>query len=597
MSDPRTLSELFLSSIKKYGTKRAALRHIVDGEWRDVSHQELARKVKLTALGIRELGIDPGSRIAILSSNGPHWTIADFGCLMAGYVDVAVYPNLPAEQVKYVVAHSECSAIFVEDRAQYEKVREVSADLPNLKHIILFEGEGDSSNDISHSDLMRKGQAAESNYPDYEADALKVGEDDVATLIYTSGTTGDPKGVILTHRNLCSNMLGALKVIRVGPEDSTLSFLPVCHSFERTVGHYLMFHCGVTICYAENFGTVARDMVAVAPTVVVAVPRVYEKIYARALDQAVSGGALKRRIFHWALKTAGSWAELALKKQKIPASIIAKKKIADALVFSKLVARTGGRIRFFVSGAAPLSPEVARFFFAAGLPIAEGYGLTETSPIVSVNPFDAIRIGTVGPPIPGVNVVIAEDGEILVRGPNVMRGYFKDDEATEAAIDKDGWFYTGDIGEIDEQGYLKITDRKKDIIVTSGGKNIAPQPIENRVKLNRFILNAVMLGDKRRFPLILIVPNIEALRAWTKERNMGALGDAALIKHPDVTAKIEREVMLQLRGLANYETPKKILVTPDDFTIESGELTPTLKVKRKVVAARHAALIDAAYSE
>lgn len=251
----------------------------------------------------------------------------------------------------------------------------------------------------------------------------------------------------------------------------------------------------------------------------------------------------------------------------------------------------------FVSGAAPLSPEVAKFFFAAGLPIAEGYGLTETSPIVSVNPLDAIRIGTVGPPIPGLEVVIAEDGEILVRGPNVMKGYFKDDDATDAAIDKDGWFYTGDIGEIDEWGYLKITDRKKDIIVTSGGKNIAPQPIENKVKLNRFILNAVMLGDKRRFPLILVVPNIAALRGWTKERNMGTLDDAALIKHPDVTAKIEREVMLQLRGLASYQTPKKILVTPDDFTIENGELTPTLKVKRRVVEARHAALIEAAYSE
>lgn len=597
MSDPRTLTELFLSAVRKYGTKRAALRHIVDGKWRDVTHQELARKVKLTALGIRELGIERGSRIAILSSNGPDWTIADFGCLMAGCADVAIYPTLPAEQVKYLLAHSECSAIFVENRTQYEKVRQVSGDLPKLRHIILFSGEGETGDDLSFSDLMKKGQAAERDYPDYEADALRAGEDDIATLIYTSGTTGDPKGVILTHRNLCSNLLGSLKVVAVGPEDSTLSFLPVCHSFERTIGHYLMFHRGVTICYAENMNTVARDMVDVAPTVMIAVPRVYEKIYARVLEQANSGGALKRRVFHWARKTAEAWADLTLQKEPIPASIIAKKKIADALVFSKLVALTGGRIRLFVSGAAPLSPEVAKFFFAAGLPIAEGYGLTETSPIVSVNPLDAIRIGTVGPPIPGLEVVIAEDGEILVRGPNVMKGYFKDDDATDAAIDKDGWFYTGDIGEIDEWGYLKITDRKKDIIVTSGGKNIAPQPIENKVKLNRFILNAVMLGDKRRFPLILVVPNIAALRGWTKERNMGTLDDAALIKHPDVTAKIEREVMLQLRGLASYQTPKKILVTPDDFTIENGELTPTLKVKRRVVEARHAALIEAAYSE
>jgi long-chain acyl-CoA synthetase len=597
MTEPRTLTELFLESVKRYGTKRAAVREIVDGKWRDFSHQEMARNVKLTALGLRELGIKSGDRVAILSTNGPKWTAADFGCLMAGCTNVAVYPTLPAEQVKYIVAHSGSSAIFVEDREQYDKIQQYRSELPDLNQIILFSGEGDSPEDLSLSDLMKKGQAAEANYPDYESDALRAEEDDVATLIYTSGTTGNPKGVMLTHRNICSNLIAAVKVIPVGPNDSTLSFLPVCHSFERTVGHYLMFNRGVTISYAENMDTIARDLVDVAPTVLIAVPRVYEKIYARVLDKALSGGALKRRIFHWARRTAESWADFKLKNEPVPAFLAGKKKLADRLVFSKLVARTGGRIQFFVSGAAPLSPEVAKFFFAAGLPIAEGYGLTETSPIVCVNPATAIRIGTVGPPIPGVEVKIAEDGEILVRGPNVMKGYFNDQDATDAAIDAEGWFYTGDIGEIDELGYLKITDRKKDIIVTAGGKNIAPQPIENKIKLNKFILNAVILGDKKKFPLVIVVPNIDAIRTWAAERNMGGLSDPELVEHADTVAKLEREVMLQLRGLAGYETPKKVLVTRADFTIESGELTPTLKVKRRVVEANYASMIATAYSE
>ncbi len=597
MSYPRTLTELFLDSVRRYGTKRAALRHIEDGVWRDISHQDLARRVKLTAIGIRDLGIKPGEKIAILATNGPDWTVADFGCLMAGCPNVAVYPTLPAEQVEYIVAHSESVAIFVDDREQYDKIAATRNDLPNLRHVILFSGEADTQGDLSLSDLMKKGQAAEGQYPNYESEALKADENDLATLIYTSGTTGRPKGVMLTHKNICSNIVAAVKMISVGPNESTLSFLPVCHSLERTAGHYLMFHRGVTINYAETIETVARDLIDVAPTVVIAVPRVYEKIFAKVLDQALSGGALKRRIFHWARATAEAWADLALANLPVPTMLAAKKKIADRLVFSKLVARTGGRIKFFVSGAAPLSPEIAKFFFSAGLKIAEGYGLTETSPVVAVNPADAIRLGTVGPPIADIEVTIADDGEILVRGPNVMMGYFKDAEATAEAIDDDGWFHTGDIGNFDEKGYLMITDRKKDLIVTAGGKNIAPQPIENRIKLNKFISNVVMLGDKRRFPILLVVPEVENVKIWAGERNMDGLSDAELINHPDTVAKLEREVMLQLRGLASYETPKKVLVTGEDFTIESGELTPTMKVKRKVVEANYSERIEAAYAD
>jgi len=405
--------------------------------------------------------------------------------------------------------------------------------------------------------------------------------------------------VMTTHRNIASNVEATLKVIDVGPEDSCLSILPLSHTFERMAGHYIMFHSGTTISYAESIDQVPANLLEVRPTIVLSVPRLFEKIYGRVLENAAAGSAVKRRIFFWARSTAEAWADLTLAGKQIPGRLAFKKKIADKLVFSKLQGRTGGRIRrirFFVSGGAPLYPEIARFFFAAGIPILEGYGITETSPVIAVNPLESPRMGTVGPPLPGVEVKIAQDGEILARGPNVMAGYHNKPEATREAIDEDGWFHTGDIGELDSDNYLKITDRKKDIIVTAGGKNIAPQPIENKVKANQYVLNAVMVGDKRKFPLILVVPNVDGLEAW-------AIGQKVLtdpgefLKHPDVVAKIEAEVMGCFGDLASYEIPKKVQIIETDFSIEAGELTPTLKVKRKVVEEKYKDLIDALYQE
>jgi long-chain acyl-CoA synthetase len=361
-------------------------------------------------------------------------------------------------------------------------------------------------------------------------------------------------------------------------------------------GHYTMLHAGVTIAYAESLDTVAANMVEVKPTIALAVPRLYEKIYARVLENALSGSGLKRGIFFWAKRNAESWAELTLAGKPVAGTLAMKKGLADRLVFSKLRARTGGRIRFFVSGAAPLSADIAKFFYAAGMPIIEGYGLTETSPVITVNPYEAPRLGTVGKPIPHVDVKIAPDGEILCRGPNVMKGYYNKPEATREAIDAGGWFHTGDIGELDADGYLRITDRKKDIIVTAGGKNIAPQPIENLVKTNKFVLNAVMLGDKRKFPIMLVVPNPDAVKAWARDKGLAVTDYAALLAQPDVAARIEREVLANLRDLASYETPKKLVLLKDDFTIEGGELTPTLKVKRRVVEKKYAKEIEAAYA-
>ena len=597
MEVPQTLTQLYFDAVERFSSKRAALRFRGRTSWQDITHQELAREVKHVALGLLELGMRPGDHVAILSENRPEWAVADFACLTARLADVPVYPTLPAPQVGYLLSDSGARAVFVENREQYEKVAAVHSDLPGLEHVIIFEGEVQGPGVLGLSELIQRGRAAENKYPNYKKDALSVKPDDLATLIYTSGTTGPPKGVMLSHGNFASNVVASLKLLSIGPDDSCVSVLPLSHSFERMAGHYTMFHAGVTINYAESIEALGANLLEVKPTVVLSVPRLFEKIYARVLENAMGGGALKRRIFLWARRNGERWVDLSLARQPIPPGLAFRRKIADKLVFAKLRARTGGRIRFFASGTAPLNPEIARFFFAAGLPILEGYGLTETAPVITVNTFEEPRLGTVGRPIPGVEVKIASDGEILTRGPNVMQGYYNKPEATSEVIDADGWFHTGDIGEIDEDGYVKITDRKKDLIVTAGGKNIAPQPIENAVKTNQFVLNCVMLGDKRKFPAMLVVANFEALEKWARERNLTVSEPAQFIALPDVQAKIEREVMGSLRHLASFEMPKKIALLTEDFTIEAGELTPTMKVKRRVVEEKYHDKIEALYAE
>jgi long-chain acyl-CoA synthetase len=435
---PKTLNELFFDAVDRYSSKRAALQFKAGGAWHDLTHQELAQRVKQTALGLLELGVKRGDRIAILSANRPEWAIADYACLAAHCMDVPVYPTLPPKQVAYILRDSGAVAVFCADRVQYDKVAETRAEIPGLKHVILFEGTAQGPGTRTLQEVQALGAAAESKHARFQEEALTARPDDVATLIYTSGTTGDPKGVMLTHSNFVTNVLAALEVLHLGPDDSALSLLPLSHSFERMAGHYTMFHAGCTVAYAESLETVAANMVEVKPTVALAVPRLYEKIYARVLENALSGGGLKRAIFFWAKRNAEAWADLALAGRPIPGPLAVKKRLADRLVFSKLRARTGGRIRFFVSGAAPLSAEIAKFFYAAGMPIIEGYGLTETSPVITVNPYERPRMGSVGKPIPGVKVKIAPDGEILCQGPNVMKGYYNKPEATREVIDGEG---------------------------------------------------------------------------------------------------------------------------------------------------------------
>jgi long-chain acyl-CoA synthetase len=599
MATPRTLNELFFNAMDRYAARPVAMRAKRGGVWVDYSYREYLETVRALSAGLRELGVRAGDRVAILSENRPEWAFTDYACLTIGCADVPIYPTLPPGQIAYILRDSGAVAIVVSSKAQLDKVLEIRDQVSaTLRHVIAMDEDATGPGVLSFRDLVARGRAAQDKYPRWREDALTARPDDLATLIYTSGTTGDPKGVMLTHGNLASNVVAALSVLSLREgEDECLSFLPLSHVFERLGGHYVMLHGGAIVNFAQSVDTVSSDMLEIRPTVMLSVPRLYEKIYARVLENAVAGGKVKKAIFDWAKRTAETWADYVLAKKPVPAGLAFKKRLADKLVFSKLKARTGGRLRFFVSGGAPLSAEIAKFFYAAGLPIYEGYGLTETSPVISLNTVEHIKIGTVGRPIPGVEVKIAPDGEILTRGPHVMKGYYNKPEATREAIDSEGWFHTGDIGMIDADGFLRITDRKKDIIVTAGGKNIAPQPIENRVKTCKFVLNAVMLGDKRKFPIMLVVPNLEALKEWAAVTGLRYQDEESLLRMPEVGDKIEREVRLCLRDLAQFEMPKKVVLIERDFSIETGELTPTLKVKRRVVEKNYRDRIEAVYAE
>ncbi len=594
-STPGTLTRLFFDAIERFD-KPDALQVKRDGVYRPISSRELGDRVRQVAIGLRELGIAHGDRVAILSENRPEWAVADYACLTSGLTDVPVYPTLPAEQIPYILNDSGAVAIFTSTPEQAAKIAEVRAQCRSLRHVIGF---GDSlrpGEDLTLELIRARGAAADSpqRTTAYRTQALAVRPGDLATIIYTSGTTGDPKGVMLTHDNLYSNALASAAAIPFGGGDTSLSFLPLSHSFARLADHYLMLHTGTSIAYAESIDTVPVNLGEVKPTLVLSVPRLFEKMYARVLDNALSGGAVKKRIFFWARAVADRWAKLKLAGTE-PSGLLAwQYGIAQKLVFSKLKARTGGRLRYFVSGGAPLAPEINNFFFAAGLPILEGYGLTETSPVISVNTPASFRIGTVGRPLPGIEVAIGDDGEILTRGPHVMKGYYNKPDATREAIDADGWFHTGDIG-ILEDGFIRITDRKKDIIVTAGGKNIAPQPIENKVKTNKFVSQAVMIGDRRKFPVILIVPNWDTLEKWAKQKNILWTDRKQLLAMPDIRMKMDNEVLGELEGLAHFEMPKKVALLEHDFSIERGELTPKLSVKRRVIDKTYKDVIDALY--
>ncbi|MES2304142.1 MAG: long-chain fatty acid--CoA ligase [Gemmatimonadota bacterium] len=592
---PATLNDIFFGAIERFRSRPAAMRARRNGRWTPLSHEQLLQRVFHLHCGLRELGLTAGDRMAILSENRPEWAIADYACLTARLADVPIYPTLTAQQACFILRNSGAKGIFVSSHALLAEVLQGRSSVPDLQHIVVFDDGPYPEGVIGLQELEARGAAAAGRYGDWMDEARQVQAGDLATIIYTSGTTGDPKGVMLSHGNITSNVVASLQVLEITAEDECLSFLPLSHIFERMVGHYTMLQAGTVINYATSMDALLTEMGEVRPTILASVPRMYEKIYTRTLDSAMSGGVIKRAIFEWARATGEKRLEYTLAHRTVPGGLAFGHRVADLLVFSKLRARLGGRLRFGVSGGAPLNPDICRFFIAAGLPVLEGYGLTETSPVMTVNTFSLLKPGTVGRPIPGVEVTIANDGEILTRGPNVMLGYFNLPEATAQAIDAEGWFHTGDVGLIDADGCLKITDRKKDLIVTAGGKKIAPQPIEALLKTNKFFLNAVMLGDKRKFPIMLLVPNQSAVTQWLAIKGRTLKQGEDIAQLPDVQEKLEREARKSLRDLARFEMPKKFLVLPHDFSIERGELTPKMSVRRKVVEEHYQAQIENLY--
>ncbi len=594
---PDTLTGIFFTAMDRFRDRPVAIRFKRDRRWIPISYADLLARVHEATAGLKELGISPGDRVALLSENRPEWAIVDYACLAARCTDVPVYPSLPAKQVEYILRDSGAVLAFVSTRVQRDKIAEIRARLPALRHVVALDQGLAGPGVLGMDAFMDAGRAALSRWPAWREEAERAAPGDLATIIYTSGTTGEPKGVMLTHGNIASNVGTCLPLLTVNDRDECLSLLPLSHIFERMAGHYLMFSAGVVINYAESFDAVAANLLEVRPTICCAVPRLYEKVYARALETASTGSRIKKKIFFWARRVGDDWTELRLAKKPVPIDLKLAHAVADLLVFRTIRKRVGGRLRYFVSGGAPLAPEIGRFFYGAGLAILEGYGLTETSPVIAVNTPEHLKIGTVGRPIPGVEVKIAEDGEVLTRGPNVMTGYFNKPDATREALEPDGWFHTGDIGLLDLEGYLRITDRKKDLIVTAGGKKIAPQPIENLLKLNKFISNVVLLGDRRKFPLALIVPNFDRLESWAREAGLHWDSREELAALPEVETYLAGEARKNLRDLAQFEVPKRFLVLPRDFSIESGELTPKLSVRRKVVEKNYADRIEAVYTE
>lgn len=585
-----TLPQLILHATRNIANPRAFLRK-VQGAYEPLSASEFERLAIETALGLRGLGVAPGDPVGLLSANRVDWAICDAGIQLAGALTVPIYPTLSAAQVGFILRHAGCRALIAENAGQAAKLGADSS-----AAVVQMAGDCGPGR-LSLPELQAAGAArAPAEAEALVAEALARPPEAICSLIYTSGTTGDPKGVLLSHGNLVSNIDAALAVIPLSRADTALSFLPLSHLLERTAGFYAMLRVGASIAYAESFDSVARNLLEVRPTVLIGVPRFYEKVYGRVHEEALRGGPLRRQLFLWSRRQGERWAERRLTGRPVPPGLALSAALARRLVFRKVAARTGGRLRFFVSGGAALAPAVAKFFYAAGLPILEGYGLTETSPIVSVNGPGAPRLGTVGRPLPGVEVRLSAEGEILTRGPHVMQGYFHDREGTRAVIDAEGWLATGDIGELDADGYLRITDRKKDLLVTAGGKNVAPQPIESRFKLDRYIGECVLIGDGQPFIAALIVPDFEQLRAFARQEGLASAEPAALVAAPAVQALYARRIAHLNQGLARFEQVRGFRLLDHELSLAAGELTPSLKVRRRQILTRYGDLVADIYA-
>jgi long-chain acyl-CoA synthetase len=564
------------------------------GQYVGLTYAQFGQRVEQFALGLKSLGIGFDDKVALLSTNRIEWPIADIGIMSLGAVTCPIYPTSTPSQVEFILKNADVKIVVCEDLEQVGKVLQVWPE--TLQYAVVMEGNHPDARVLSFAEVERRGRANPD--PGYRTFIRSIGRDDLATIVHTSGTTGNPKGVMLTHGNILSNVEAVHYTSEVFPSDHLLSFLPLSHIFERMAGQFVPLSVGATITFADSVDTVAEQLLEVKPTVLISVPRIYEKIYAKVQQQISSGSKLKQKIFRWAVEVGKERYQYMLENpgKPLPWKLEKRYRRADKLVFSKIKEKTGGRIRALVSGGASLAPEIAEFFVAMDLPVLEGYGMTETAPVITANPQHRSKIGTVGRPVPGVQVKLAEDGEILCKGPNVMKGYYKLPEETAKTI-VDGWLHTGDIGQFDEEGYLRIVDRKKNILVLATGKNVAPLPIESAIILSPYIAQAVVIGDSRKYVAALVVPDYEQLEPWAKSNGVKDTGRDTLIRDPKVMQLLYHEVQKQVEHFAPFEQPKKIAILPNELTEANGELTPSLKVKVKVVLEKYKDVIEQMYSD
>jgi len=589
-----TLPSRFLNAVDSLPNPRAQMYREAD-HWTSISSEELLRRVAGLSSALVELGVKPGDRVCLFCANRPEWHAVDFAITGAGGVTVPIYFKESPERMSYILNHSGAKVIFVVGAEQLQKLLAIRPRLPELEHVIVADGAAEPPPECLRYETLIA-SAGGSEIASYRMRASQVLPGQLASIIYTSGTTGEPKGVMLTHSNFCSNVTDSHSAMELkAGVDIALSFLPLAHVYGRTLDYVYVFQ-GATIAYVEAVDLVAKALLELHPTVMGAVPRVFEKIYVRIMEQGSQSTGVKRKIFDWAMEVAKrSWSWRSGEKN-VPLSVKLQWAIADKLVYSKIRAGTGGRLRMVFSGGAPLAKELAEFFWAVGVPIYQGYGLTETSPVLTTN-YPANRTGSAGRPIRNVELRIAEDGEILAKGPCVMQGYYKSSDATREVLTEDGWFRTGDIGYLDKDNYLFITDRKKDLIKTAAGKFVAPQPIENALKTSPFILNAAVIGDRRKFIVALIVPNATTVSAKAAERGIKFASSAEMVAHPWVRSLIDNEVKRLTANLAQYETIKRFALLPGDFTFDNGALTYTLKLKRRVVEQQYRDVIEQLYAE
>ena len=593
--ESKTISQMFYNTVSNHADKDLYY-HKVDGDWVGIKGSEIKDTVEKIIKALRFSENLSSENVGIISTNSPYWAMCDYGVICSGCTTVTIYPTLIAPQIEYILKDSNTKVLFVEDSEQLDKILSIWNNCPELNRAVVLDNSysGNDSKIINLDSFLSKGEESQG---DGSSPMVESNPDDLLTLIYTSGTTGNPKGVMLTHDNLISNIKGIYHELKFDDNDRFLSFLPLSHVFERMGGHFTTFSMGCSVYYAESIDTVADNLGEVSPTVVLSVPRLYEKMYSRIVEGLKTAPSIRRKLFYWAIGIGKDVLLYNSKNKSVPTGLKIKHSIANKLVYSKVQARVGGALRFFISGGAPLSQEIAEFFASVNITILEGYGLTETSPVLTSNTPEFLKYGTVGKTLFNVEVKIAEDGEILAKGPNIMKGYYNKEQATNEAIDSEGWFHTGDIGKFDDEGYLKITDRKKSILVTSAGKNVAPAPLENALATSVYIEQVMVVGDKRNFISAVIVPSIDSISTYLESKGKSVSSPQAMIDHALVVELIDDEVSRLMENFSNYERVKKVALLAEPLSIEKGELTPKLSIVRKVVLENYNEEIDNLYKE